>query len=510
MLLLLVSMLLGQVREGTLDSENIVKARAQGGEQRFEWLEWSPESFAKAKREHKVVLVDCAAEWCHWCHVMDETTYRDPQVGAWLAQHAVAIRVDIDARPDLADRYGEWGWPATILLSGDAQELGKFRGYLPPERMLGLLEQLDASKPLEGKREPAGVSVREVPKAMAHALARLDFFYDAKEGSWGLRRKVPIGMNVQWELARGTKASLARADFTLSQQRVLIDPVWGGLSQYSGGGDWKDPHFEKLAKYQAANLEAYARGYLRTKKQQHLDDARAIAGYLRLMLRSPDGDFYVNQDADLNAHERSKPFVDGHVYYALDDEKRRALGVPWVDTHVYAAENGRVMAAFVALFEAKGEGLDDARVVAERLAVTHVLADGSVKHEATSSAKGPFFLEDAAALGLGFAALARVTREPKYEELSRRIAGRMVANFGDANGLLFDSTADGDAVGVFSRRGHSFGANVVAARLLAAVGEKSRGQQLVAALSGTQRLDDEWAWLGEYLLAATELGFTAR
>jgi hypothetical protein len=45
MLLLLVSMLVGQVPEGTLDSENIVKARALATEQRFSWLEWSPEAF---------------------------------------------------------------------------------------------------------------------------------------------------------------------------------------------------------------------------------------------------------------------------------------------------------------------------------------------------------------------------------------------------------------------------------------------------------------------------------
>jgi len=29
---------------------------------------------ALAKRERRFILLDCAAEWCHWCHVMDETT----------------------------------------------------------------------------------------------------------------------------------------------------------------------------------------------------------------------------------------------------------------------------------------------------------------------------------------------------------------------------------------------------------------------------------------------------
>lgn len=81
----------------------------------------------------------------------------------------------------------------------------------------------------------------------------------------------------------------------------------------------------------------------------------------------------------------------------------------------------------------------------------------------------------------------------------------MVETFDSPEGLLFDVTADADAVGVFARRPHSFAPNVTAARLLAAVGDKARGRKVLAALSAKQRLDDERAWLGDYLLAAREL-----
>ena len=497
----------GQVREGTPDSVNLVKARANGNTQQFEWLPWAPASFARAKAENKFVLVDGAAEWCHWCHVMDETTYRDAEVGQWLSKNAIAIRVDIDERPDLAERYGEWGWPATILLSSDAHELGKFRGYLPTEKLLEILHGLDATSPMEAAAEPPGIPLAGVPAAMKQAIARLDFFWDEQEGGWGMRRKVPIGMNVLWELARGTKASVARADFTLGKQRALIDPVAGGIYQYSAAEDWNDPHFEKLISFQTPNLEASARGFLSTRKQPHLDDARAIYRYLTTTLRSPDGDFYVNQDADVNAHDRSKPFVDGHVYYALDAAGRAAVGAPWVDTHVYAADNGRAISALLAFFEASGEGLEEARKTADRLALTHVLADGSVKREATSSAKGPFFLDDAACLGLAYARLGKLTKDPKYAALSRLITARMLTSFSDARAPMFDATLDADAVGVFARRRHSFAPNVNAARLLAAAGERDRGRMLIAALSGKDRLDGEWSWVGDYLLAAKELGF---
>jgi uncharacterized protein len=43
------------------------------------WQPWSDAAFAQARKEHKFVLLDLEAVWCHWCHVMDDVTYRDPR-----------------------------------------------------------------------------------------------------------------------------------------------------------------------------------------------------------------------------------------------------------------------------------------------------------------------------------------------------------------------------------------------------------------------------------------------
>src|SRR5450755_180749 len=44
------------------------------------WAELGPATFAKAVAEKRFVVIDGAAEWCHWCHVMEATTYHDPEV----------------------------------------------------------------------------------------------------------------------------------------------------------------------------------------------------------------------------------------------------------------------------------------------------------------------------------------------------------------------------------------------------------------------------------------------
>ncbi|HEV7500577.1 MAG TPA: DUF255 domain-containing protein, partial [Vicinamibacteria bacterium] len=44
------------------------------------WTDWSDSAFARARAEGRLVLLDLGAVWCHWCHVMEETTYKDPEV----------------------------------------------------------------------------------------------------------------------------------------------------------------------------------------------------------------------------------------------------------------------------------------------------------------------------------------------------------------------------------------------------------------------------------------------
>src|ERR1700719_5370501 len=73
------------------------------------WTGWSDDLFARAQREHKFVILDLEAVWCHWCHVMDATTYRDPRVIALIGGNYIAVRVDKNSRPALATRYGTHG-----------------------------------------------------------------------------------------------------------------------------------------------------------------------------------------------------------------------------------------------------------------------------------------------------------------------------------------------------------------------------------------------------------------
>src|SRR5213080_3789112 len=105
------------------------------------WQPWSPEAFERATGEDKPILLSISAVWCHWCHVMDETSYSDSRVIAAINERFVPVRVDNDRRPDVNARYNQGGWPTTAFLA-PAGELLAGATYMPPEQMLGALDQI--------------------------------------------------------------------------------------------------------------------------------------------------------------------------------------------------------------------------------------------------------------------------------------------------------------------------------------------------------------------------------
>ncbi len=123
----------------------------------IDWQPWSDAIFDQAKRENKFVLLDLEAIWCHWCHVMDETTYKTPEVIALIQSKYIPVRVDQDARPDLSNRYEDYGWPATIVFGTDGKEIVKRQGYIEPPQMTSMLKAIIADP-------TPGPSVRPEPE----------------------------------------------------------------------------------------------------------------------------------------------------------------------------------------------------------------------------------------------------------------------------------------------------------------------------------------------------------
>jgi hypothetical protein len=493
------------------------------------WASFDAATLARARRERRFVVLDGAAEWCHWCHVMEATTYHDPTVRALLDARFVAAKVDIDSRPDIEERYASYGWPATVIFSPEGQELGKYRGYIAPEDFAEILRAVvantsDAKTPIAAATNgDASLPGRgPLPEDEVAWIARdtelaLGDFYDEDAGGWGRLQKFALAVDNEWSIARaraGDAEARTRALFTLDAQRKLFDPVWGGIYQYSAASDWEHPHFEKLMTFQAGALDNYADAYALTRDAKWLTSARALRGYIDTFLTSSDGGFYTTQDADLNAHEPGKPFMTGHEYYAKTDSQRRALGIPRVDVHEYGKENALAIAAYTRLYEATGDAtaLATATRAAKRVLTTHAVpARGGIAHDADPKAT-ILHLADNAAFGFALLRLHEATHDQTWLDEATKIAAFLEHDLYDAKGGgFFGSTVDPDAVGVFAERRKPFEDNVVALRFLARLVRATRDDRYQAMIATTLRaiatpdsIRERGRMLGDFLLALEE------
>ena len=102
-----------------------------------------PGALEEAKKKNRLILLSLSAVWCHWCHVMDETTYSDEEIISYINEHFIPIRVDADMRPDIDTLYNQGGWPSTAILTPEGEVLTGGT-YIPPKEMLSRLKRADA------------------------------------------------------------------------------------------------------------------------------------------------------------------------------------------------------------------------------------------------------------------------------------------------------------------------------------------------------------------------------
>ena len=84
----------------------------------------------KAAAEGKLYFVQFTANWCEPCHWMDEVTYKDPQLIAYINENYVPVKVDSPCLSNLFPKR----WPKTRTLwkspfwMNSAPRHGKSRG----------------------------------------------------------------------------------------------------------------------------------------------------------------------------------------------------------------------------------------------------------------------------------------------------------------------------------------------------------------------------------------------
>ena len=435
------------------------------------WQKFEPALFDRAAKEDKYILLHMAAVWCHWCHVMEGTTYRDADVQKKIAEKFIAVRVDQDADPALSYRYENWGWPATIMLDKDGNEIFKRRGYIPPElfnKLLAAVIEDPSALPdtnVGAAIDPNAVALSAERRARTEALMLQS--YDKEHGGFGSTHRFLHGDTVEWTIERGRplqrntdietwRGVVAK---TLAGSRRIMDPVWGGLFQYSDKLDWSGPHFEKLLNIQRDGLRAYVLAYQATGNAADLASAKDIAHWLMDFMRSPEGVFYTSQDADAGKD------MHGDVFYARSDSERRAGPQPPIDRNLYARENGWAIASIATLYDVTGEKplIESAQKAFDWVLANRRAPNGGFGHG--RAADDDTHLGDTLAMAEAALALYRSTAERRYLKTATELADVIARDHRDVAGGYMVRQPEPGAKGVLARPVKQIDENVAVVRL---------------------------------------------
>ena len=318
-----------------------------------DWYPWGPEALARARAEHKPILLSIGYSACHWCHVMARESFEDPQTAALMNRDFVSIKVDREERPDLDQVYmravqgmtGSGGWPMTVFLLPDGTPF--FAGtYFPPSdrfgmpsfpRVLAAVADAFAKRPADV--EETAAQVRDflnrpsvplavgalTPALLDEAAAGLARDFDAVHGGFGGAPKFPQPMLVEVLLRHHVRTGQGAAmEMALQTLRAMAnggihDQLGGGFHRYAVDDHWLVPHFEKMLYDNALLARAYLDAWQLTHDPAFRHVAEDTLAFVLRELTSPEGGFYSSLDADSEGEE-------GRFYLWTPQELEAVLG----------------------------------------------------------------------------------------------------------------------------------------------------------------------------------------
>lgn len=333
--------------------------------------------------------------------------------------------------------------------------------------------------------------------------------YDEANGGFGGAPKFPATMVLDFLLryaARtGTNEALEMAvdSFRKMARGGIYDQIGGGFARYSVDSRWLVPHFEKMLYDNALLIRLGAHLWQATKDDEIRRVTIETVEWLNREMTSAEGGFYSSLDADSEGHEGKFYLWDAEEidsllgadarafksYYGVTPagnfEGRNILNVPaeagtvarslgvdepslenilvrarrilydarakrvWPgrDEKILASWNGLALRGVATAARAFNRGDFAALSLrnAEFLAREMVRAGRVMRSHKDGKTRIDGFLEDHAAVALGFLAVYELTFDQLWVERATEIADAMILGFwSDEVGAFFDTAADAE------------------------------------------------------------------
>lgn len=202
-----------------------------------------------------------------------------------------------------------------------------------------------------------------------------------------------------------SEARMAR--LTLDKAISLVDPVWGGIYQYSTQGKWDVPHYRKTMAAQAGHLRLYSLAYAQLKSIKYLNVTDSIINYIKQFMLSDVDAFYSGQSDNVNGITPDK-------YFSLEESKRLLHGIPDIDKRLLTRENGWMIEALASHFEYCGSQQSLEMAINAATWINQHCRKNSGAYVSNIMTNKPVNLADTLAMARAMLQLYRATLDEQY------------------------------------------------------------------------------------------------
>ena len=337
------------------------ETKAEGEPPPIEWLPWSEEVFARARKENRGILLVVGSRSCRPCLVAEREIEADAVMRRLLVPRWLAVKVDRDDRPDLASRYqaaatgftrGKTGLPVTAFLFATGEvmwadfyvPLDDREGKPGLRNLVFKMDEFWRTRFEEARKNAIYVDRlfeeenrlrREAPPGPDLISAITDVIItraDHENGGFGDPPRIFNPFAAEAVLLASLRRSdpglrdLALLSLRAAARGGLYDHLGGGFHRGARDGEWIVPYFEKTLAVNAAYLRALIEGIRAGDAADLRSAAQGTVDYILRTLAAPREGFYFSQMASAGLEDES-------AYYTWRVEDfRAAVGaadLPW-------------------------------------------------------------------------------------------------------------------------------------------------------------------------------------
>lgn len=303
------------------------------------WQEWNAQTIERARKEGKLLFVSIGYFACHWCHVMQRESYKNPEIAKVLNTYFIPVKVDREINGALDAELqafaeatrGQSGWPLNVFVTPEGYPLTTIL-YAPPQNFLQFITRLSqgwqqngpalaqaAKAAAQEMPEPQELDAKFAPPVAAlyrqrfvdEALAQADTF----RGGFGSVNKFPQTpqlaalLEFQHQAPNSKLAEFLRLSLDRMASLGLQDHVGGGFFRYTVDPDWQTPHYEKMLYDNAQLASLYLQAAKVLNQPAYRDIALRTLDFMLADMRDAQSGAFITSLSAIDAQDR-----EGGVY----------------------------------------------------------------------------------------------------------------------------------------------------------------------------------------------------